>query len=249
MPTTHPNLRRAAGSRRRVRAPRHPHCGFTLIELLVVLAIILLLAAMIFPAVQGARARADATKCLNILRQFGAANSLYAASHQGQYLPAKYLAEGQNQPWYAMKEFHELVEAPYNPAAVEQFPKSHICPAAILSLAQKLPFGYPLSLSYGYNVEQMEDMFGAFSSPATWGFRAGQVTRPAETLMMADATDWRIEMQFSSAYLTAGEAKPPDFMIAYRHDEKANLLYYDGHAAALHSDDIVDQTNLWNAIR
>ena len=59
--------------------------GFTLIEILVTIAIIALLAAMLFPIGLRAREMARRATCASQLRQIGMAFSMYLADWDGRY--------------------------------------------------------------------------------------------------------------------------------------------------------------------
>jgi prepilin-type processing-associated H-X9-DG protein len=79
--------------------------AFTLIELLVLVAIIALLAGLLFPAVGRMQALRDRTKCASNLRQVGSAINAYVGEHDG-LLPGP-LWTWQN-PWYKSEDYGGL---------------------------------------------------------------------------------------------------------------------------------------------
>ncbi|MCX6915508.1 MAG: prepilin-type N-terminal cleavage/methylation domain-containing protein, partial [Verrucomicrobia bacterium] len=81
--------------------------GFTLIELLVVIAIIAILAALLLPALAGAKARAQAVQCMNSSRQLLLAWKFYCDDNGEKVPSAWYPSDAAKQgDWWPVPDMH-----------------------------------------------------------------------------------------------------------------------------------------------
>src|SRR5262245_46123703 len=96
------------------RTERRPPSGFTLVELLVVIAVIAILAGILFPVFAKARASARKSTALSNLKQIGAALQMYTADYD-EHLPNRWPV------WLGYQEFYWRVDDGDLPSLLKRY--------------------------------------------------------------------------------------------------------------------------------
>ena len=214
----------------------HSFRGFTLIELLVVLAIIAILAALLFPVLSRSKSAARRIQCVANLHQFGLAAQMYWNDHSGNTFP--YLVGPTNGGvtyWFGWlqngtegkRNFDLTKGALYS---YIQGSGIQICPS--LDYYSKQFKFKATGAAYGYGVNYY------LTDPPV---NLNKVTHPSATVLLGDAAQVNdFEPPASPAnpmleewyYLDVATnySAPNNYTHGhFRHDNFANVLYSEGH--------------------
>ena len=186
--------------------------GFTLMELIVVVAIIALLTAMLLPAVQKAKARAQSAACLGNLNQLGKALWLYSNDYDGRVVTNSVLEWPCNTWVCLMRDYW-------------RDPESLVCRSDLVRYDVKDddPDKWGVSVSYGYNFD--------VAKQAEKGWRIERFEDPSSVLAFADAHKYVVASgSVTEKHIREGnyELVAPGLAFEYRHS--VNLLTLDGRA-------------------
>ena len=208
--------------------------GFTLVELLVVLAVIAILAALLFPAIRRVKLKARQATCYNNLRQLGIAFNLYCSANNDCF-PApgsKGLYGPQNEDWIWWQYGRGVAKSAIGKYAGDFNPKLFTCPAdrRARSLQEK---GYladePYRYSYALTSYDLTNNFNPglatiiTQERRVFPFKAHAIRNPAFKLMLEEEDDKTID---DPRWVPVG--LQPN-LISPRHGGKGDVAFADGH--------------------
>ncbi len=186
---------------------------FTLIELLVVIAIIAILAAMLLPALNKAREKAHAAKCIGHLKEISLTHNQYLHDFDD------YIVHGTLGLYPGGKDiywFRYFSQTYMGSAPLANYTGFHegifSCPA------EKVPHGSYTAGHFTYSHYGLNAWLNSRKGASFNEWRkAGTVTQPSVAVLGADLAQLNTWALSYSTYMS------------YRHGGRANYFFLDGH--------------------
>jgi len=226
------------------RSPVTGHlCAFTLLELLMIIAIIGVLTAILLPALDRSKQSAWRTRCENNLRQLGLAAQMYCDDHAGRFFYYRFNAiNGGQTYWFGWLGPGPEEQRPYDLSLGALYPYLNgsdvrLCPALSSKMAQvKLKATNSVVFSYGCN---------RYLAPLNTNLpvvNVSKIRRPTETALFADAAEINDFLppasklnpmleEFYYVDLETNYSSANNYPNGhFRHSQKANVAFADGHA-------------------
>ncbi len=205
--------------------------GFTLIELTVSIAVVAILALLVFQGVQTSRTLAQGAYCANSLRQLGIATSLYLTDHQHKCFAYEKVETG-GELWYFGFETFASLDSPEGQRTVD------VTKAPIYPYVMQVG-GVEVCPSFPYN---MLSIWKPKYEGASWGYgfntflsneNVMTLQHPSQVILFGDCA------QVNTFQAPASPSHPmlEEFYmiensfqtIHFRHGGHANILFLDGH--------------------
>ena len=214
---------------------RQGNAGFTLVEMLVVIAVILVLAAFLFPMLSRMLEAGNAAKCVSNLRQLGSRFAAYLPENKYE-IPYYSVGGGMDYTWINYVD-GDISARP--PSA-----KASVCPSC-------RPKSYTSKyLTYGIDTSFATP--GPCRSPVPsittplFGFvlrhDPKRVNRLSQRILLADSISveggWTKNQQIAYARIASAPAGNDAGYVHFRHSGRANFLFYDGSVRSMTPPDL-----------
>ncbi len=231
-----------------------PRTAFTLIELLVVISIIVMLIALLLPALGKARSAARTLQCGVKLRFVGQAFLIYAEDFRSQ-MPYGYIygdldGGGSSNDWWSWKGYMHTYLNHSKSLGQGNFTQKagpHLdCPEVRVLGLDTLGGCYQAN-GTALGVHAWQNLANGLPSMT----RLGDIINPANAGLVYDTpikTDKKVSAAEKVAQLNSpahdpiptwtpeqvydafpGGVNPVDDSFVYRHEDSANMVYFDGH--------------------
>ncbi len=212
--------------------------GFTLVELLVVIGIIALLIAILLPALQAARAQAQSVACGSNQRQIFLGLRMYADDNRG-WIPTTmftYPRPGGGNDYitynYVLTQYEPTTGGWQTPINYIPNKNVYLCPAQDNATTFRGSYalnGRMASEAFTATVTSFPDASShTNSTPYTWyHYNMNKTILPTEMYLLGDV--------FKDKYYFYNQPNDrPDF----RHKDRMNILFQDGHVESLAQSDL-----------